>query len=59
MCSSPNCRMPSPLTSETDIRLGSTLCQLAIQLGNWSNGVPTSEVKISNFTSTASAGAVM
>ena len=50
--------MPSPLTSATDSSDASTFCQLAIHAGNWSNGVPTSTEKTSNFTSTASAGAV-
>ena len=55
---SPSWKMPSPLTSATDSSVGSTCCQLAIQAGNWSNGVPTSTLKTSNLTSTASAGAV-
>ena len=50
--------MPSLLRSVTDSSVGSTLFQLAIQAGSLSNGVPTSTLNISYFTSTASAGAV-
>jgi hypothetical protein len=46
------------LTSVTDSSDGSTFCQLAIQAGSLSIGVPTSTLKTSYLTSTASAGAV-
>jgi hypothetical protein len=44
--------------SVIDISVGSTLFQAAIQLGNWSIGVPISTWNTSYFASTASAGAV-
>ena len=53
-----SCSTLSLLTSTTDNSAGSTLFQACTQAGNWSKGVPTSVVKISYFTSTASAGAV-
>ena len=51
-------KMPSLLTSVTDSSVGSTAAQFAIQAGSCVNGVPTSTLKTSYFTSTASAGAV-
>jgi hypothetical protein len=44
--------------SMTDSSEGSTFAQLEIHAGSWSKGVPTSTLKTSYFTSTASAGAV-
>ena len=57
--SSLSCKMPSRFTSTADSKDGSTLFQAVIQSGNWLNGVPTTSVKTSYFTNTASAGAVM
>ena len=51
-------KMPSLLMSVTESSVGSTADQFAIHAGSWLNGVPTSTLKTSYFTSTASAGAV-
>ena len=50
--------MPSLLTSVTDSSVGSTVAPVGDPAGSWSNGVPTSTLKTSYLTSTASAGAV-
>ena len=50
--------MPSLLTSVTDSSAGSTRLQAEIHSGSLSKGVPTSTLKTSYLTSTASAGAV-
>ena len=55
--SSPNCSSPSPLTSRTDTRLGSSRDQRFTQAGSSSKGSPTTCCSTSNLTSTASAGA--
>ncbi|MCY1372610.1 hypothetical protein D9M69_598300 [compost metagenome] len=53
-----SCSSPSWLISVTDSSEGSTLFHAETHWGNWSKGVPMSTWNTSNFTSTASAGAV-
>ena len=53
---SPNCTMPSPLTSLTEISEASTFAHCRIQDGRLSKLLPTRPCITSYFTSTASAG---
>ena len=55
---SPNCTRPSPFTSSTDSSDASTRAHCAIQWGKASKLLPTRFCMTSNFTSTASAGAL-
>ena len=50
--------MPSPFMSSTDSSEASTRAHCAIQLGKASKWLPTRLFITSNFTSTASAGAL-
>jgi hypothetical protein len=53
---SPNCKMPSALTSEKDNNSESIRDHCAIQLGSVSKLLPTKLLSTSNFTKTAKAG---
>ena len=55
---SPNWIRPSPFTSSTDSSELSTRAHWAIQVGRASKLLPTRFCMTSNFTSTASAGAL-